>query len=108
MAESQNIEYKEPWWSISCKERYDTYFRYMNEDALKGYDLRCRYLYKIYQVGVSPMYTKDERKSVVDSLFLFLKNRMKDLVKIYICIGNPILMSGNISDMFWEKKILKH
>ena len=71
MAESQNIEYKEPWWSVSCKERYDTYFRYMNEEASENYDMRCRYLYKIYQVGISPMYTMDERKSVIDRL---LKN----------------------------------
>ena len=49
----------------SCEERCDPYFRYMNEEAGDNYDLRCRYLYKIYQVGISPMYTMNERKSVV-------------------------------------------
>ena len=34
MAESHNIEYKESWWSESCKERYDTYFKCMNEDEI--------------------------------------------------------------------------
>ncbi len=74
---------------VSCKERYETYFGYMNDEAAENYELRCRYLYKIYQVGVSPMYTMDERKSVVDRLLANASeqtddnNRALDLVCAY-------------------------
>ena len=85
----QNIEYKKPWWSVSCKERYDAYFRNMNKKAAENYDLRCRYLYKIYQVGVSPMYTTVERELVVSRLLANASeqtdenNRALDLICAY-------------------------
>ncbi len=69
--EKRIAENKVSHYNISCEERFNQYLRFMNEDVEKGYDLRCRYLYKIYQVGISPLYTKDERKDVIDRL---LKN----------------------------------
>lgn len=54
--------------NISCNERCDPYFGYMNAEASENYNMRLRYLYKIYQVGVSPLYTTDERKAVVRRL----------------------------------------
>lgn len=69
--EKRIAENKVSHYNISCEERFNQYLRFMNEDVEKGYNLRCRYLYKIYQVGVSSLYTKDERKDVVNRL---LKN----------------------------------
>ncbi|MBR4581326.1 MAG: hypothetical protein IKO32_08840 [Lachnospiraceae bacterium] len=69
--EKRIAENKVSHYNISCEERFNQYLRFMNEDVEKGYNLRCRYLYKIYQVGISSLYTKDERKDVVNRL---LKN----------------------------------
>ena len=52
--------------SFSCEQRCNAYFGSMNmEQYEKDYRLRCRFLYKIYQAGISPMYTVDERKELV-------------------------------------------
>lgn len=52
--------------SFSCEQRCNAYFGSMNMEQYENdYRLRCRFLYKIYQAGISPMYTVDERKELV-------------------------------------------
>ena len=93
-----NWEKKEMnYLSFSCEQRCNAYFGSMNMERYeKDYRLRCRFLYKIYQAGISPMYTVDERKELVYRLIEDASKRNDENNKVlnFVCAYKIVEYNG--------------